>query len=117
MWLLNLLKRLFFRKRCYKLKVAKPLLAGSYGYLKFVFKRGCGLSNWTERKAIRKYNNLVSKFVRSNGRYPNRFEVGRIIINASHITIKYRRGNSGHWGRQKVRQYLFNLNKIPYKKR
>ncbi len=97
-------------------KFHKPTLEAGYGYLKFTFKEGYGLSYKTEDGAIKKYNKLLNRFVQKNNRYPTKSEVGRIIINASHITIRYHRGKSGHWGRQKVRQYLFNLHGIKYNK-
>lgn len=89
----------------------------TYGLLKFIFKRSYGLSRRTEAKAIRKHNKLIHQFIKKHKRGPTESEVGRIIINASHITIRYRKGRSGHWGRQKVRHYLFNLHGIRYKKK
>lgn len=107
-----------FRNLFTQEKAKYPSKTGEkYGLLRFVFKKNYGLSYKTENKAIRKHNKLVSQFIKQNRRNPTRFELGRIIINASHITIKYRRGNSGHWGRQKVRHYLFNLHSISYKRR
>ena len=94
----------------------KPTFKKEYGTLKFVFKRTYGLSYKTEEKAVRKHNKLIHKFIQKHKRGPTRYELGRIIINASHITIRYRRGNIGHWGRQKVRHYLFNLHGISYRK-
>lgn len=96
---------------------SKPTLKKTYGPLRFIFKKGYGLSHWTEEKAIRKYNKLLHQFIQKHKRGPTKSEVGRIIINASHIAIRYRRGRSGHWGRQKVRHYLFNLHDIRYTKR
>lgn len=117
MSLIGIIKRIFnaiFKKEHVP---REPTLKKAYGPLKFVFKKGYGLSSWAEEKAVRKYNKLLNQFVQKNKRSPTKSEVGRIIINASHVTIKYRRGRSGHWGRQKVRHYIFNLHGIGYKKR
>jgi len=110
-----------FFKKIFKRKlkqISKKLIPQKeYGYLRFVYKKGYGLSRWVEEKSVRKYNKLLHQFIERNKRKPNKSEVGRIIINASHKTIKYRKGRSGHWGRQKVRHYLFNLHGIKYKKK
>jgi hypothetical protein len=45
---------------------------------------------------------------------PSHNELFRIVINASHITIR-RRGFSGHWGRQKVRKYLLEKHGLDLK--
>jgi hypothetical protein len=107
--LINFIKNLFKRKK-------KPIIYKKYGTLVYKYKRNYGLSSKTERKSIRKHNKLVHIFTKRNRRNPNRHEIGGLIITASHLTIKYKRGRSGHWGRQKVREYLFNLHGIDYKK-
>lgn len=114
--LIEFIKRIF--GKIFKKKSAHPKRASekTYGYLNFTFKKGYGLSSWAEKKAIGKYNKLLHLFIQKNKRHPNKSEVGR-IINASHTTIKYRRGRSGHRGRQKVRHYLFNLHGISFKKK
>ena len=84
--------------------------------VKFKFKKNYGLSYKAEEKAVRKHNKLLCQFIRTKKRKPNRYELGRIVVNASHVVIKYRKGWSGHYGRQKVRHYLFNLYGIKYKK-
>jgi len=69
-----------------------------------------------KKRSERKLNKLRGRFIRRNNREPSRFEIGRLIINASHITYR-RHGRKGHWVRQKIREYLFNMNGIDYKKR
>ncbi len=63
------------------------------------------LSNKLKSKADYKFNKLLMNFKWEHNRNPTKNELFRIIINASHITIR-RRGYIGHWGRQKVRKYL-----------
>ena len=89
----------------------------TYGPLKFEFRRNYGLTYRIEEKAVRQYNYLVYQFIQRKKRNPTRYEMGRIILNASHDLIGYKRNDTGHWLRQKVRHYLFNLNGISYKKR
>jgi predicted transglutaminase-like protease len=105
--IINFLKRIFKLKR-------KP--KKRYGKLKFVYKKGYGLTGRIEARAVRKYNKCLNQFVREHKRKPNRSETGRIIINASHMSIQ-KRGHTGHWWRQKIRHYLFNLHEIKYVKR
>jgi vacuolar-type H+-ATPase subunit C/Vma6 len=82
-------KRAFFKKR-------KPIF----------------LSKRVKSKADRKYAKLLKNFKRTHhGRQPTHNELLRIVINASHITIR-RRGKSGHWGRQKIRKYLLEKHGI-----
>ena len=47
----------------------------------------------------------IKKFKKEHKRSPTRDELFRIVIQASHITIR-RRGNKAHWGRQKVRKFV-----------
>ncbi len=68
------------------------------------------LSRKIKQKADRKYSKLLHRFKRNKRRNPHKNEKFRIIINASHITIR-RRGKVGHWGRQKVRKYLLEKHK------
>ena len=70
------------------------------------------LTKKTKAKADRKYKKLLSQFKHENKRKPTHNDLFRIVINASHITIKYRKGHSGHWGRQKVRKYLLEKHDI-----
>jgi len=63
------------------------------------------LSEKIKAKADWKFTKLLRKFTSENKRKPTKDELFRIIINASHITIR-RRGQKGHWGRQKIRKYL-----------
>lgn len=69
------------------------------------------LSDKVKAKADWKYTKLLNKFRRIHHRQPTHDELFRIVINASHITIR-RRGKGGHWGRQKVRKYLLEKNSI-----
>lgn len=92
-----------------------------FKFIKNIFKlirkrvpRKVFLSRSIRAKADRKYYKLYGQFKRKYHREPNKNEKFRIIINASHITIR-RRGKSGHWGRQKVRKYLLEKNKIVHK--
>jgi hypothetical protein len=62
-------------------------------------------------KADRKFNKLLRIFKRKYKRKPTKNELFRIIISASHITIR-KRGKRGHWGRQKIRKYLLEKHKI-----
>lgn len=63
------------------------------------------------RKADWKYQKLLSQFRKRYHRNPKNDEEFRIIINASHITIR-RKGFKGHWGRQKVRKYLLEKHNV-----
>lgn len=69
------------------------------------------LPNRIKVKADWKYSKLLNKFKKRYHREPNKNEKFRIGINASHITIR-RRGKKGHLGRQKIRKYLLEKNKV-----
>ena len=69
------------------------------------------LSKGVKAKADRKFSKLLHKFKRKHRRNPTRDELFRIVINASHITIR-RKGGKGHWGRQKVRKYLLESHQV-----
>lgn len=70
------------------------------------------LPNWVKAKADRKFNKLLRRFKRShNNKNPTKNELFRIIISASHITLR-RNTKRGHWGRQKVRKYLLEKNGV-----
>ena len=87
--------------------------------LKWIFRKrfkDYKLSNKMKNRSVRKFNKLRKKFIRKNRRHPNRREIGFLIINASHISCRMR-GNKGHWIRQRIREYLFNVNGIDYQKR
>jgi hypothetical protein len=83
------------------------------------------LSHRLKRKSMKKFNKLYGKFIVEKRRHPNRTELGRIIINASHHTCpvkgknskKWMRGEKGHQIRQKIREYLFNRKGLDFKKR
>jgi len=81
--------------------------------LKIIFplKKKLFLSARVKAKADRKFNKLLHKFKQTHHRKPTRNDIFRIIINASHITIR-RRGHKGHWGRQKVRKYLLEKHNV-----
>ena len=74
------------------------------------------LSTKLKNRSKRKFNKLHRKFIRKNRRHPNKQEIGFLIVQASHITWRGR-GKKGHWMRQKIREYLFNMNGIDYRKR
>ena len=65
---------------------------------------------------MRKLNKLKRRFRKKYWRNPNRRELGRMIIQASHKAC-WMRGKRGHWVRQRIREYLFNKHGIYYKKR
>ena len=69
------------------------------------------LSAKLKAKADWKFQKIFKKFKQEHKRKPTRNELFRIIINASHITIR-RRGHIGHWGRQKVRKYLLEKHNV-----
>src|SRR3989344_4308033 len=69
------------------------------------------LSRRIKNKADRKFNKLLNKFKRKNKRNPTKNELFRIVISASHITIR-QRGHKGHWGRPKIRKYLLEKHHI-----
>lgn len=69
------------------------------------------LSTAVKAKADWKFKKLLRKFRKEHKRKPTKNELFRIIINASHITIR-RRGHKGHWGRQKVRKYLLEKHDV-----
>ncbi|PIN81330.1 hypothetical protein COV13_01670 [Candidatus Woesearchaeota archaeon CG10_big_fil_rev_8_21_14_0_10_32_9] len=69
------------------------------------------LSKKVKIKADKKYEKLLAKFKKLKKRSPNKNDKFRLIINASHITIR-RKGIKGHWGRQKVRKYLLEKHKV-----
>lgn len=62
-------------------------------------------------KADKKFKKLLKKFEERNKRKPNKKELFRIIINASHITIR-KSGKRAHFGRQKIRKYLLEKHKV-----
>ena len=66
----------------------------------------------TKAKAERKFKRRLDGFKRKHKRKPTHNELFRMVIQASHDTIIYRKGHSGHWGRQKVRKYLLEKHKI-----
>ena len=69
------------------------------------------LSEKIKAKADWKFKKLLNKFKQKYQRNPTQNELFRIIINASHITIR-RKGKKGHLGRQKVRKYLLEKHGI-----
>jgi len=108
MKLFNFIRNIFIRK---------PKKGKTYGLLKFKYNNYYKIVRVTQKRAIRDYNRYVRNFVRKHKRNPDRRELGRIVRGSSHETISYRKGKSGHWKRQWVRQYLYGLHKISYKKR
>jgi len=110
--ILDFIKSIFIRKS--KKRKAKEK---TYGLLKFKYKRYYKIVKITQKRAIRDYNRYVHNFVKKHKRNPGRRELGRIVRGCSHETISYRKGKSGHWKRQWVRQYLYGLHKISYTKR
>src|SRR3989344_4427211 len=85
-----------------------------YKFFSFLFRKAHKkhfLSQRVKSKADKKFYKLAYRFKKKYRREPNRNERFRIVINASHITIK-RKGKRGHWGRQKVRKYLLEKHKV-----
>ena len=74
------------------------------------------LSDRMKKRSVKKLKKLRRKFVRKNRRNPSRKELGKLIIHASHIACRMW-GNRGHWVRQRIREYLFNMNGIEYTQR
>mgnify|MGYP000368334152 CR=1 FL=1 len=74
------------------------------------------LTQKMKNRSVKKLNKLKRKFIRKNRREPKRKEIGFLIIQASHLACRLR-GKRGHWVRQKIREYLFNMHAIDYKKR
>ena len=74
------------------------------------------LSDKIKRRSVKKLKKLKRKFRKKNRRNPSRRELGRLIISASHIAYR-RRGKKGHWVRQRIREYLFNMHGIDFKQR
>lgn len=74
------------------------------------------LSDKMKKRSKRKFKKLKKKFVKKNRRNPTRSEIGYLIIHASHIACRIH-GKRGHWVRQKIREYLFNMNGLEYTKR
>ena len=81
-------------------------------FLKDLFSQPeIALSSKVKAKADWKFTKLFRRFKARYKRKPTKNELFRIIINASHITIR-RRGGKGHWGRQKVRKYLLEKHNV-----
>lgn len=81
-------------------------------FLKRLFRpKKIFLSANVKSKADWKFKKLLGRFKQEHKRDPTKDELFRIIINASHITIR-RKGTKGHWGRQKVRKYLLEKHGI-----
>jgi hypothetical protein len=74
------------------------------------------LSTKMKKRSVRKYKKLKRKFIKKNKREPKRTEIGFLIIRASHLACRLR-GKRGHWVRQKIREYLFNMHGLEFKKR
>ncbi len=89
-----------------------------FSFLKWLFspKQRELLSKKMSARADWKYSKRLRLFKQKYGRDPTNREKFRIIINASHITIR-RPDNKGHWGRQKVRKYLLEKHGVVKKYR
>ena len=114
MGLFNFIKNFFIKK---PKKIPKKRKEKTYGLLKFQYKNYYKIGRITQRRAIKDNNRYIRNFVRKYKRNPNRIELGRIVRGSSHKTIAYRKGNSGHWKRQWLRQYIYGLHKISYNKK
>lgn len=77
----------------------------------FVKQKSLVLPQKLKDKADWKFKKLLTKFKQEHQRAPSNDELFRIIINASHITIR-QKGNKGHWGRQKIRKYLLEKHNV-----
>jgi len=89
----------------------------SYGLLKFKYNNYYKIVKITQKRAIRDHNRYIRNFVRKHKRNPDRRESSSSYDLNGHETISYRKGKSGHWKRQWVRQYLYGLHKIKYTKK
>lgn len=63
--------------------------------------------------AYKAFDKAIKKFTIKHKKVPNRNEIFRIIINVSHI-VSVRRGQKGHWRRQKIRKMLLEEQGIKY---
>lgn len=106
----------FIKKLFGKTEYTDNIKSKKYRYLSFIFKKSYGLSYGIEMNAVNKHNNLIKQFIQKNRRNPTRYELGKIVVHASHLTLKYKKGQSGHLVRQRIRHYLFNLHGISYVK-
>lgn len=77
---------------------------------KFLRKRPI-LSPRLRAKSDWKLDKLIKNFKSKYRRNPTKGELFRIIINASHITIR-KRGVKGHWLRQRIRKYLLEKHNV-----
>tara|TARA_Y100000310_G_scaffold244630_1_gene249450 strand:- start:5649 stop:6029 length:381 start_codon:yes stop_codon:yes gene_type:complete len=93
---IRILKRIFTKPKV-RLRTKRKVLYSS--------KRKF-LTHKTKSRSEYHYKKLISKFKRKHNKEPSKNERVRMAIHASHIVIKYRKGKSGHWGRQKIRKYL-----------
>ncbi|MFA6073608.1 MAG: hypothetical protein WC758_05835 [Candidatus Woesearchaeota archaeon] len=86
-----------------------------YLFIKFLIKlireSRTKISAETQNRADEIFNRLIYQFEQKYERSPNRNEIFRRAINASHIVEK-KRGLIGHLQRQRIRKYLLEKNKI-----
>lgn len=91
------------------------ILLGIYILFKFLSKlfgkKEIFLSTRLKDRADKKFYKLLNNFKREHRRKPTKNELFMIVVNASHITIRWR-GNKGHWVRQKIRKYLLEKHDI-----
>jgi hypothetical protein len=79
--------------------------------LQTLFKPSEFISSKIKSRADRKFSKLFFRFKKEHNRNPNHDELFRIVINASHITIRLP-GKRGHFERQKIRKYLLEKHEI-----
>jgi hypothetical protein len=116
-WLFGRKKKPSKIKKSKKTLKKKKVSKKTYGTLRFQYKRNIKLVKTTQQRAIRDYNRYLRNFVKKHKRNPGWIEFKRIVRGASHETIHYRKGKSGHWKRQWVRQYIYGLHGIKYTKK
>ena len=103
-------------KKTEKLRKVIKSKRRTFGELKYQYKNYYRISPFIQKRGIADHNISIKKFMQSNKRYPNRYEVGRIVRGASHKTIPFR-GRKGHNQRQWLRQYIYGLHGISYLKK
>ncbi|MBR9701306.1 hypothetical protein GOV13_00100 [Candidatus Pacearchaeota archaeon] len=106
--------RSIFIKKSKRIPKKRKVRRKTYGLLKFKYNRSIKLRRTTQQRAIRDYNRYIRNFVRAHKRNLNRYELGRIVRGASHVTIEYRKSKTGHWPRQWLRKYIYGLHGIRY---
>lgn len=102
----------FFLKKLLEELFPKPKKKFRRKRRKYIRRKKVFLTSKTKVKAEQDFQKLLAKFKRKHKRKPSKGDLFWIIVQASHFTIRYRKGLSGHWWRQKVRKYLLEKHKV-----